>query len=240
MATTYSPNCRLRTPALNDPGWKDALDADRAFFDAVPAIGGLCVVPAETPSSTLGVQVSAGAYRKSDGTVGTYGGGAFSAPASATTYLWLTDAGVLTSGSAWPASSSAVVRLASIVAGTASVVVADSRVAATVTGSSPSPYLPLTGGIVGGPFTVEPAGGGVDTFAVVPSAGTVGFFGATPATQAATTATLTDSTGGVAGNAVSPAGAAYSEATANDNVASLTAKVNVLIAAMKRHGLMAP
>ena len=68
----------------------------------------------------------------------------------------------------------------------------------------------------------------------------IGFFGATPATQAAALAPLDASaTGGVAANALVDVGGSFAQATLNNNFASLAAKVDALIAALKRHGLMA-
>jgi hypothetical protein len=49
-----------------------------------------------------------------------------------------------------------------------------------------------------------------------------------------------DSSTGVAGNNIPDVGTAYNQATLNNIHASFTAKVNALIAAIKRQGLMAP
>ena len=61
---------------------------------------------------------------------------------------------------------------------------------------------------------------------------------ATPASQAAKVTALTDSTGGTAGTTLANVGTSFSQATLNNNFASLAATVNALVAALKRHGLM--
>ena len=91
--------------------------------------------------------------------------------------------------------------------------------------------------------TLTVAASGTTTPAlVVNPAGTpsVGFFGVTPATQAASLAAIVDSTTGVvsATGTLADVGSSYSQAQIDANFATLGAKVNALIAALKRHGLM--
>lgn len=77
---------------------------------------------AEVPSITLNVKVSAGTFRKSDGTRVSYAGNAsFAVGAGVTSKLWLTDAGTLTAGGAFPADGVPHVRLASVVAGASTI-----------------------------------------------------------------------------------------------------------------------
>jgi hypothetical protein len=67
---------------------------------------------------------------------------------------------------------------------------------------------------------------------------TVAFFGATPATQAIAIAPLADGTTGIASNMVADVGPTHSQTQLDNNFAALTAKVNALIAALKRYGLL--
>jgi hypothetical protein len=106
MATTYRNASNLREPAYNDTGWNTVLDANFDDLDASPMYGGLCCSLHEVPSASLAVKVSAGRYRKADGTLATYAGTASQAlTLSATNYVYLLDStGVLTvSTSGWPA-----------------------------------------------------------------------------------------------------------------------------------------
>ena len=67
----------------------------------------------------------------------------------------------------------------------------------------------------------------------------VGFFGATPASQAAALTPLVgERPSGVASDTLADVGTSFSQATLNNNFASLAAKVDALIVALKRHGLM--
>src|SRR5690606_30974438 len=128
MATTYSANLGLPTPAVNDQAWGPVLLALFAMLDAFTPLASGCVKAAETPSASLDVDVAPCAYRKDDGTIGTYAGGTLAVAASATRCLWLTDAGVLTAGSSFP-TGSPIVRLAVVVAGSSTITsVTDARV----------------------------------------------------------------------------------------------------------------
>ncbi len=66
----------------------------------------------------------------------------------------------------------------------------------------------------------------------------IGFFGVSPAGQAASLTPLASSAG-VASNTLGDVGASFSQSAINNNFASLSAKVDALIAALKLHGLMA-
>lgn len=59
-------------------------------------------------------------------------------------------------------------------------------------------------------------------------------------TQAGAVASLTDSTTGTADDTVADVGAAFSQATLNNNFADLTAKLNAILAALRGAGLIAP
>lgn len=209
-------------PLFAPQGWHEYMNANWDTLAGIAAIGDLAVQPrdydAAIQSSSLYVKVYAGNYAKADGTIGAYPGVAsFLLPASTTSYLWLTDAGILTSGLTFPAT--AHVRLASVTTNSTRIIdMMDERVYASVQGT----------------------GLGSPTFRVDPVAGTVAFFAAAGATQAPALVALADASTGAAGNAIPAVDAAYTPATLNNIHASLASKINGLISAMKRHGLMAP
>jgi hypothetical protein len=155
MASTYTANTGLALPAFNDGAWNATLNGNLTLLDGMTAIGGLAVQLKEVPSASLNVAVSAGTYRKADGTLATYAGTASrTLTASATNYLWLTDVGVLTlSTSAFPTTGN-VVRLATATTN-----------ATTVTGITDAriPWLSLGGHVnwgVGTPTIAAGAGAG--------------------------------------------------------------------------------
>ena len=242
MATSYTTNALLNKPAATDRHWDAPLNANADFLDGVSSIGKLLVTPAELPSATLNVRVTAGTYVKSDGTVAGYAGlPSYGVPASSTLYLWLTDAGVLAAGPAFPTTPH--VRLAHVVSGASAVQgVTDERVvlrSMSASGAVGTSAAPVASGPVGGTFSVVANGSGRTAFFVDPDAPAVGFFGATPAGQAGPVGALVDQTGGTAADAIVGPGASYAPAELGNNFAALTAKVNALIGVLKRHGLMA-
>ena len=236
MATTYTAKARFQKPGTSDRQWDVPINANVDALDAMTAVGSLAVTTTETPSATLQVQISAGTFIKVDGSVGSFGGSpAFVVPASATVYLWLDGSGALISGSAFPAS--AHLRLAHVVSGAGSVAqVVDERVQCSTAGSGLG-FVLKTGDTVSGSFTV-----GTPTPLVVadPVNRLIGFFGAVPATQApALTLLDASANGGGTSNSLADVGGSFSQATLNNNFASLAARVDALIVALKRHGLMA-
>lgn len=226
-------------PLDTPEGWVDYINANWDTISFVSAVGGLAVQPRDLDtnlqSNSLYIKISAGDYGQSTGPIASYAGSAGQAvPASATTCVWLTDVGVLTTGAAFPATVH--IRLARVTTDATRVTaITDARVVTSARGT-PGAYALKAGDTFTGTILVG-AGG---TFRADPVAGTVGFFGNPGATQAATVAALVDSSTGVASNTVPDVGAAYNQATLNNIHASLTAKVNALIAAIKRQGLMAP
>ena len=237
MSTTFTPNALLQKPATADRNWDVPINANADFLDGVTAIGSLVVRPTEIPSATLNVRVSGGTYLKGDGTAGTFVGVAtYALPASGTTYLWLTDAGVLTASSSFPIS--AHVRLAHVVTGPTTVeTVVDERVGPRTCGTGLG-FVLKAGDTMTGTLTLAPSSGGSPVLVVNPGVPSVGFFGATPAGQASSVAPLTDNTTGATSNALADVGSSYSQSLIDNNFATLAAKVNALIAAMKLHGLM--
>jgi hypothetical protein len=236
VATTYSTNARLQKPATSDRNWDVSINANTDAIDGFTAIGGLAVTTTESPSAALQVGVSPGNFVKSNGTLVNYPGvPAFVVPASSTAYLWLTDAGVLTSGPSFPAS--AHLRLAHVVAGPTSVLqVVDERVQCSVAGAGLG-FVLKAGDTISGPLTIVSPGSGTPLVAADPVNWRIGFFGASPASQAPVLNPLSIPSG-VASDALADVGPSFSQAVLNNNFASLATKVDALIAALKRHGLM--
>jgi hypothetical protein len=237
VAMTYTANARLQKPATSDRNWDLPINANADALDGMTAIGGLAVTTTETPGATLRVGVAPGNFIKSDGTVVSFPGGpAFAVPASSTVYLWLTDAGVLTTGPAFPAS--AHLRLAHVVSGASSVLqVVDERIQCSVAGNGMG-FVLKAGDTMTGPLTVASPGVGSPLVVADPINQLIGFFGATPAAQVPALAPLVPGSPGVASDTLADVGATFSQPVLNNNFASLAAKVDALIDALKRHGLM--
>ena len=143
MATSYTPNLGLAKPATSDRNWDVPINNNTNAIDGIAPLGGLFAKTAESPSTSLNVAVSAGSYVDASGAIASYAGGTTNVSASVTTNLWLTNAGILAIGSAWPVS--AHVRLCVVVATTASLVsVTDARIAYAV-GGFPGLTFPASG-----------------------------------------------------------------------------------------------
>jgi hypothetical protein len=236
MATTYTTNVRLQKPATADRHWDVSLNANVDYLDGLAAVGGLAVTTLEIPSASLSCRIAAGTYLKSNGTVGTYAGGSLTLAASATLYVWLTDAGAAGSGTGWPAAP--YLPLAQVETGTSTITqVVDARAPYQSAGANTA-FISKAGDTVAGVFQVANPSTGTDVLSIDPVNQLIGFFGTVPTTQAAKVTTLTDSTGGTAGTTLANVGTSFSQATLNNNFASLAATVNALVAALKRHGLM--
>jgi hypothetical protein len=237
MATTYTNNIRLQKPSTADRQWDVPLNANADSIDALAAVGGLAVTSMESPSLSLNCRISAGTYVTANGSSGSFAGlASLTLTANTTFYIWITDAGVAGSGTSFPATPH--VRLAQAVTGPTSIVqIIDARMAYQSIGAA-TLFVSKAGDTVSGALQVVGPASGTPVLAVDPTAQTIGFFGVTAASQAARLNLLTDSTGGTASDVVANVGTAFSQATLNNNFASITAKVDALIAALKRHGLM--
>lgn len=237
MASTLTTNAQFQKPATADRNWDAALNANADSLDGMAAIGTLLVTPTEYPSTSLNIRVTAGKYIKADGTIGVYSGiGVYALPASATVYLWLTDTGQLSTGSSFP--TTAHVRLAHAVTGATTVsAVVDERVSSATAGTGLG-FVLKSGDTLSGTLSVASATTGVAALSVNPNAPSVGFFGVSPMPQAAPLAALVDNTTGVASTTLVDVGPTHSQSTLDANFATLAVKVNGLIAALKRHGLM--
>jgi hypothetical protein len=130
MPPVYTPNVKLAKPAVGDAQWGSTmLNPDLDTLDGLTAIGSLAVSATEVPSTTLNVRVAAGLFKNSTGHIISYAGAlTFALVASATAYLYLTDTGTLTTGTAWPAAGTNFVPLAIVVtSGSAITSVTDQR-----------------------------------------------------------------------------------------------------------------
>lgn len=98
-----TPRLLLNLPALDEPDWDARLRENYATLDR--AIGSFAVLPAEAPgeSASLGYLVRGGVYNNAGVVTVVANFAPATAPASATTYLYLTQAGTLGTGAAWPA-----------------------------------------------------------------------------------------------------------------------------------------
>ena len=224
-------------PATADRNWDVTINANSDLLDGMSAIGRLVVTPTESPSATLNVRVTSGSYLRADGTIGVFAGvTSFSLTPSSTSFLWLTDSGTLTLSSAFP--TTAHVRLAHAVTGASSILATiDERVGPQTCGTGLG-FVLKSGDTVSGTLSVSSGGTGVPALVVNPNAQSIGFFGVSPATQAPALIALTDNSTGAPSNSISDVGAAFSQVQIDNNFASLTAKVNAVVAALKRHGLM--
>jgi len=237
MATTYTTNVRLQKPSTADRRWDVPLNANSDYLDGLAAVGGLAFTSLEAPSVSLNGRISPGAYLKSDGSLGTFAGASSLALGANSTWLvWLSDSGLVISGPAFP--SAPHVRLAQVQTGPSSILqIIDARIAYGSTGAN-TVFVAKTGDTVSGPLQVVAPASGTPVLSLDPTAQTIGFFGVAGAPQAARLNPLTDGTGGTASDIVANVGTAFSQATLNNNFASLAAKVDALIATLKRHGLM--
>jgi hypothetical protein len=241
MSTTYTADAALGYPAFNDRSYHVIINQTIEDLDAVNAISGCAVTlpTAERPTSTtLNVRVAAGIFRKSDGTLVSYAGTAtFLLTASATNFIYLTDAGVLSvSTSAFPTTINMVPLAAVTTDGSTVTGITDFRVVLESAGVTT--YLALAGG------TMDDTGG-VVTVNLGTTNGTkiggaasqkIGFWGATPIIRPASAnqAALTDSTGGTPGTTLNT----ISDAATADAVASLARLVNQLRADLVAAGLI--
>lgn len=245
MYPSCTPNLNIELYSYNDypQTWHTRWNAQSGILDSLAAIGSLAVATTEVPSAALTIKVSAGTFRKSDGTLVSYAGVSSQVvTASATTWLWLTDAGVLATGTGFPASGTPHVRLAVVVAGGSTITsVTDARTPFSSSGATRDAlFLTLAAADATAVITVHAGtahglqigGAASDLFAL---------WGKTPTTQptnanqaamaSLTVQTLVDSSGGIASTAMAAitAGASYSQAdmqAAQNAIASLAAQVN--------------
>jgi hypothetical protein len=169
-------------PAPGDRTWNVPVNGNAQIVDAINAVGDLCVTTHEVPSASLLINVAGGLFLGASNQVNTYAG-AISQPvtASATTSIYLTNAGVLSfSTTGFPAPPTLYVPLAVVVAGVSTITsITDARVAFTVAGSG---YLPLLGGALADGANVV-LGSSTGNQIGTASSQKLGFLGATPVVQ---------------------------------------------------------
>jgi hypothetical protein len=242
MADHFTSRMALRYPDYRDRRWDQDMDETIAKLEGANPIGALAVTVTATErsagSSTRRVDVAAGAYRKADGTLGSYAGvAAYTLSADGTWRLYLDSAGALQAdsigypgGGGGAPSAAFHTRLATVTAAGGFVAgIVDDRVATGESGVNLNTvYLALAGGTFAdgsGVVVVEPG----TTNGVKLGAGTtskLGLWGAAPIAQRASAnqVALTDSTGGTPGTTL----ATISDAATADAVASLARLLNQL------------
>lgn len=236
MSTNQTTNARLYKPSAAERHWDVPLNANADFLDGMSAIGRLLATPAESPSTSLNVRVTAGAFLKSDGTLVEFSGAiSFTLPASTNSCLWLSDAGELHASAGYP--SLPHVRLARASTGPTSVTsLTDERVCA-LSALSADTASGGGGGASGlrslSSFVVA-SSSGLSALTVEPEVPALGFFGVAPESQAPRVLPLEDGSTGLAADAVGPVGSI----PIDNNFATLAAKINALIEVLQRHGLM--
>ncbi len=191
MPTTYTGRKKLVKPARSAANWNTQVDANWDAIDLEES-GSLFVSRAETPSASLNVAVSAGSFIDSAGAVVVYAGtSSFATTLSRTNYLWLTEAGVLTEGTAFPSAGTNVVRLAVVVSGATTITsITPARIFAAVAGgAAASAYLPLAGGTMTDGANVV-LGSTTGTKIGTATTQKLGFYNATPVVQALGTADM--------------------------------------------------
>ncbi len=233
--TNFTAAAGVGIPAIGDADWASTLIVALNRIAEFPGIAGLCVRPAETPSTSLGVRVASGYFRTSGGNPGFYPGTTIGLPANSVILFWINDAGNLGTGTDWPSDPS--LRLAKATTGDATVAVEDLRIPWGVTLASADPKLSTSGGTVTGSFIVQ-ATPAAATFIVDPVASAIGFFGVTPATRAAAIATPIDQTTGVAATALVDVGATPDQSKINANFATTQGAIGSILAALRKYGLI--
>ena len=236
LATTYTTNLGLQKPAATDRHWDLPLNSNADFLDSLAPLAALAVTPTEYPSASLRVNVASGSFLAASGEVVAFGGLTnLTLSASSTQALWLSETGSIETGSSFP--SGRHVRLA-VVSTSASAVtqVVDSRVSFSALGQ-PVPYVEKAGDTITGAIQFASGSGSSPVLVVDPVNNLVGFFGATPVSQVSSIPALSSSAG-TASSALVDVGSSYSQASLNNNFASLASQVNALIVTLKNYGLM--
>ncbi len=232
-------------PATGDASWGITANADFTLLDAQTPLGALGCQPTTQPSTSLYVKVAAGQFVNSTGAIVSFAGFAsLLLTASATNYLYLTDAGAIVVDTTGFPASTFHVRIASVVTSASAVTsVTDARVALGSGGNNLNTvYLALaSGGTVAASMTIGgelAISNGTNTPLVIdPVANKVGFFG-TPPVVKQTWTTLTDSTGGVATSTLTDVGASFSQTTLNADFATVAAKINLLYSILHAYGMV--
>lgn len=134
---TLTQNLALLKLDTGTAGWGPTWNAILTALDGLAALGPLAVRAYDVSTTTglstsLRIGVAAGVFVDSTGAYVSYagtGGSPTTLTASVTTYVWLTDTGTLTTGSAFPGGGTKIVRLAVVVTGGTTITsITDARV----------------------------------------------------------------------------------------------------------------
>lgn len=194
---TYSSKAGFPIPQVNDLNWHLPLQTFIKMVEKQAAIGPLCVsvsTPGSTaspvPSTSLSVDVGGGTFLNASGAAVSYAGSTGNTlTASTTTRLWLDDSGTLNTGSSYP-SSTQFVPLASVTTNATTITaISDDRVIYRSYGGSAAGYVGKAGDTLGdgSNFVLGTVTG---TRLGTSSTQKLGFFGATPVVQPASTTDL--------------------------------------------------
>lgn len=147
MATTYTTRAKFAKPGPADREWNVPLNANADAIDALAPVGGLCVTPAECPSTSLRLHAAPGRFQRDDGNVGVFGGSmSIAIPPDTTSYIYLTNLGdLIVSASGFPSTSHVPLAIA-ITDASCVVSVTDLRVVCNTVGSDSRPFLTPAGG----------------------------------------------------------------------------------------------
>jgi hypothetical protein len=237
MSSSQTANLKLIKPATAERNWDLSLNSNFEALDRLSALGGLAVGISDNVSSPLDCYVSPGVFVNSSGLVTTFSGiSTYQLTPNSITVIWLTDQGTLASGSAYPTTPQ--VRLATVTTNTVAILsIIDDRIAYRVTGG-PLPFVSRNGDNITGKIQVVNPITQTPVLSIDPVTNSIGFFGTIGATQLQNLALLVDSTNGVSSDTINDVGSTYSQSNINNALSSIIAKIDALINALKRFGLM--
>jgi hypothetical protein len=130
MATQKTTRAGLSYWQKFDQDWHLPYQDTCVALDAINAIGMLATITNESPSTSRTVKIAAGTFINQANAYMDYAGGTLTCPASSTTNIWLTNAGAIGSGAAWPSAGTKHVRLAVVVTDATKVLtITDARIA---------------------------------------------------------------------------------------------------------------
>ena len=239
---SYTVNTRLPYPSNNQTEsnvwplvWNNFVT-----LDGFTPIGGLAVSTTETASNSLNVQVSAGQFKASNGSIVTYAGTASKAlTASATNYVYLSDTGTLVANtSGFPTGTTPYIPLATVLTESANILtITDARISFTSAAVSAITLTVAGGTLADGSNLVLGSTTGTQIATAITQK--LGFYGVTAVTQptAANQATLSTSVGTY--NATIPdVGASFNQTTLNGIIKSIVSQTNAIQAALVTLGLI--
>lgn len=237
MVNIHTSNLRIAKPGRNDRDWDVPINIALDTLDAQSAIGSLAVTTLDSPGQSLSIRVCPGSYVRSDGTIASIEGElSTTLPAAANVMVWLNDLGSIHFGTGFPLSSH--LRLAHVVTNANTITgITDKRIYSTVVGQQVS-YMLKSGDTMNGSFSVASPLTHQSILVVSATDQTIGFFGAPPNGQSPAMTPLQLDANAVGGDAITNLGGSYSQDAINANFTNVSTRINGLIAALKRNGLM--